>query len=140
MKYIWNQIKLGLLWIYTTFHILMIRISIGLYKAEVETLKADPNVLNEKNNQNQWHIHKYFCLFRICCCHRGHFLLNKHGGPHEQGQHRNAGGRFHVGYFKGEPKEATRSGQIVYPEHKRGVPQLYGSPQNSEKSKKNRGF
>ena len=53
MKYIWNQIKLGLLWLYTSFHIIMVRISIALYRAEVETLKADPNALNEKNNQNQ---------------------------------------------------------------------------------------
>jgi len=58
MKYIWNNIKLGLLWLYTSLHLLMIRISIGLYNAEVETLKADPNVLNEKNNQNQRVRHK----------------------------------------------------------------------------------
>ena len=53
MKYIWNKIKLVFLWLYTSFHIIMVRISIALYNAEIEVLKADPNALNEKGKKNQ---------------------------------------------------------------------------------------
>ena len=53
MKKIWGYIKLGLLWLYTSFHILMIRISIGLFNVEQEVLKADVLGGDEKNKQNQ---------------------------------------------------------------------------------------
>lgn len=53
MKKIWNYIKLGSLWIYTAFHILMIKLSIALSNTEQEILKADVIDGNEKNKQNQ---------------------------------------------------------------------------------------
>lgn len=40
-------------WIYTTIHLMMIRISIGMYNTEQEILKADPNGLSDKNKKNQ---------------------------------------------------------------------------------------
>ena len=89
--------------------------------------------VNEHDGENERQEHHDLCLRRIPR-RGGQFLLEVHRNPHEQGEHRDAVRRGHVGYVKGKPEETIRGRKIIDPENKRRVAQLNGTPQNPEES------